>query len=109
VLFVGDGWTDPTNSYRGWLFEVDVDTGARRIVAADWITDAGFVTYGAGPFLDEGQSVALGPDGALSAWTRAVDNRAQIVAIDRDTGDRRLAWKEHNGIDANDPTNERGG
>ena len=105
VMFVGGGWTNPDSSYRGWLFEVNVDTGDRRIVSGDWITDAGFVPYGTGPFLDEVQNLAFGPDGDLYAWTRAVDNRAQIVSIDRTTGNRRLIWKEHNGIDLNDPTN----
>lgn len=94
-LYAAFGWTDPSNSYRGLIFEVDADSGDRRIVAGDWPTRFGTETYGAGDFLDEVQNLAFGPDGELYAWTRSVYNAAQIVRVDRESGDRTLIWREH--------------
>lgn len=102
-LYVGVGWTDPTNSYRGEIVEVDADSGDRRVLSGTWPGRYDWEEYGTGPFLDEVQNLALRADGELYAWTRAIGGAAQIVHVDRQTGDRTLVWKEHT---PNDPTND---
>ncbi len=105
-LFVGVGWTDPGNAYRGEIVEVDADTGNRRVLSGTWPGRFDWEEYGEGPFLDEVQNLALGPNGDLFAWTRSQAGTAQIVAVDRVTGDRELIWREHTAYNeplVNDP------
>lgn len=102
-LYVGVGWTDPTNSYRGEIVEVDADTGDRRVLSGTWPGRYDWEEYGAGPFLNEVQNLTLREDGELYAWTRSQLGNAQILHVDKQTGDRTLVWAEHI---PNDPNND---
>ncbi|MCA9516281.1 MAG: hypothetical protein KC635_15170 [Myxococcales bacterium] len=95
-IYLGIGYTNPSDSYIGAIMEVDADTGARRIVAGLWPDEFGGTVYGSGmtPYLPEVQNLALGPDGYLYAWVRNVLNNAQIVRVDRATGAMTVLWKE---------------
>lgn len=96
-IYLGIGYTSPTDSYTGAIMEVDADTGDRRIVAGLWPDEFGGTVHGSGfsPYLPEVQNLAFGPDGYLYAWTRNVENNAQILRVDRDTGAMTRIWAEH--------------
>lgn len=96
-IYLGFGYTTPGDSYIGAIMEIDVDTGARRIVAGLWPDEFGGTVYGTGiePYLPEVQNLAIGPDGYLYAWARNERNNAQIIRVDRTTGAMTLVWAEH--------------
>lgn len=104
-MYLGMGWTNPNTSYAGEIVEVDADSGDRRVVSGFWPDRFGGTDFGTGPFLNEVQNLAFGPDGNLYAWARDIDNLAQIVRVNRTTGDRTLLWKEANRLtpDVNNP------
>lgn len=95
-IYLGIGYTTPTDSYHGAIMEIDADSGDRRVVAGMWPDEFGGTVYGSGfePYLPEVQNVALGPDGYLYAWVRNVLNNAQIVRVDRQSGATTVIWRE---------------
>ena len=96
-LYLGIGYTHPTDSYAGAIMEIDIDTGDRRIVAGLWPDDFGGTVYGSGiePYIPEVQNLTFGPDGYLYATVRNVLNNMQIIRVDRHTGAMTRIWAEH--------------
>jgi hypothetical protein len=92
----------------GVIWAIDVDTGARRVVAGTIDTPNGYETTGAGydsnvtvsgvvrhaaslPFLWD---VQRGPDGDWYSYASDTADNVEIVRIDPATGDRTLVWRK---------------
>jgi hypothetical protein len=108
-VYLGVGYTwapfGANGSYTGAIIEVDADTGARRLVAGFWPDEFGGTHHPEGqsmeamtglPFLPEVQNMVLGPDGeTLYIWVQDVHSNAQILSVNRITGQMQLKWAEH--------------
>lgn len=92
-------------AYTGAVIEVDVDTGNRRLVAGFWPDEFGGTHHPENrsmlemtglTHLPEVQNMVIGPDGeTLFLWVQDHYSNAQIIKLNRITGEMQLMWAEH--------------